>query len=98
MIDENLMRTDLSPAERSKAVAERKSIYEDLHPETKHRTNQHERSRQIGDSSAERFTAETAKAVGRPERSIELDASRGEKIAAPVLAFVAGTALDRSGS
>ena len=35
-IDENLVRADLSPAERALHVAKRKELYEKLHPETKH--------------------------------------------------------------
>src|SRR3972149_4220616 len=36
LIDENLCRNQLSPAERAAAVKRRKVIYEQLHPETKH--------------------------------------------------------------
>ena len=35
-IDENLVRADLSPAERAIHLAERKRLYEKLHPQTKH--------------------------------------------------------------
>src|SRR5664279_5773425 len=35
-IDENLMRADLSPAERALRVDARKALYEKLHSETKH--------------------------------------------------------------
>jgi ParB/RepB/Spo0J family partition protein len=35
-IDENLIRADLSPAERALHLAERKRLYEKVHPETKH--------------------------------------------------------------
>src|SRR5689334_959261 len=35
-IDENLVRADLSPAEQAAHTAERKRLYEQLHPETKH--------------------------------------------------------------
>ena len=34
-IDENLVRADLTPAERAAHQAKRKEIYERLHPETK---------------------------------------------------------------
>ena len=35
-IDENLMRGELSPAERAVHIDERKAIYERLHPQTQH--------------------------------------------------------------
>ncbi len=38
-------------AEYSRHIALRKEVYERLHPETVHGTNQHDRSRQVGDSS-----------------------------------------------
>jgi hypothetical protein len=45
---------------------------------------------------AERFTAATAKTLGRSERAVQLDAERGEKIAPDVLDRVAGTHLDKN--
>ncbi len=39
LIDENLCRNDLTPAERAAATARRKAIYVSLHPETKHGGN-----------------------------------------------------------
>ena len=35
LIDENLYRNDLSPAQRALAQARRKAIYQEIHPETK---------------------------------------------------------------
>src|SRR3974377_831580 len=40
LIDENLCRHELSPAERSIAVTRRKAIYVQLHPRTAHGGNQ----------------------------------------------------------
>ncbi|BAU93425.1 methyltransferase-like protein KIAA1627 homolog [Methylorubrum populi] len=94
MIDENLMRAELSPADRARGTARRKAIYEELHPETRHGVNQHDSSRQVGDCS-ERFSAETAAATGRSERAVQRDAERGEKISERALALVAGTHLDK---
>lgn len=102
-IDENLARGELSPAERGMHVAERKRLYLIHRPDTAHgavsgfRGNQHtkpkEVSRQVGDlPKADRFTAETAKATGRSERSLQRDAHRGEKVGS--LQKVVGTTLD----
>ena len=39
MIDENLVRAELSPADRAQQTARRKAIYLELHPETAHGAN-----------------------------------------------------------
>src|SRR3984885_3890151 len=71
-LDENLARNELSPAERSAAVARRKAIYETLHPETKHGAIGKGRELPKGAEKAERFSAATAAATGRSERAIQL--------------------------
>jgi ParB-like chromosome segregation protein Spo0J len=95
MIDENLCRADLTPAERARATGRRKLIYEKLHPETVHGAI-HEPSGQFGDTvgGAERFTAETAKVTGKSERAIQRDAERGDRIAPDVIDKIRGTHLD----
>jgi ParB-like chromosome segregation protein Spo0J len=93
MIDENLMRAELSPSDRATQTARRKAIYEELHPETAHGVNQHSSSRQLGDSS-ERFTSDTAKVTGQSERKVQRDAERGEKVIATAIEIIRGTALD----
>lgn len=52
-------------------IAERKRLYETLHPETRLGENQRTRVRQIGEPSTGRFTAATARATGKSERSIQ---------------------------
>ncbi len=94
MIDENLMRADLDPAQRAKQTARRKAIYVELHPETAHGAigGGHDQSRQLGDSAkSERFTADTAASTGKSERVVQRDAERGENIAPDVLDTIAGT-------
>ena len=87
-------RADLSPAERSYHVAERKRVYEKLKPETKHGANQHtKRSRRLGDSSNDRFTADTAAKTGQSERKVQRDAQRGESLGAYARKVV-GSSLD----
>ena len=123
MIDENLVRAELTPAERAKATARAKELHLLLHPETAHggsRFDSEAASRQLGDlekcseikalsinsastgstsrtdidSGTVRFTADCALKTGRPERSIQRDAERGDKIEPGVLAAIAGTKLD----
>lgn len=91
MIDENLMRAELSPADRALNIAKRKFIYEALHPETRHGENQHTRSGQVVHSS---FADETAAATGKDARTIRRDAERGSKITDEALALISGGALD----
>jgi N6-adenosine-specific RNA methylase IME4 len=97
-IDENLIRNELSPAERAMAIARRKAIYESLHPETAQGAapKPKRKGRQVGELSpkAERFTKATADATGTSERAVQRDASRGETLGPDVLARVVGTSLD----
>lgn len=91
MIDENLCRAELSPADRASQTARRKAIYEELNPDTKHGGDR-DPSRQVGDLP--RFTADTAKATGQSERTVQRVAERGDKILPEVLAMIQGTKLD----
>lgn len=93
--DENLCGTRLTPSQRALFTRRRKEIYEALYPETRHGTNQHSRSGQLGHSTPERFTEATATATGQAERTVRRDATRGERIGEDVLAQVRGTELDK---
>ena len=76
LIDENLCRNDLTPAERAAATARRKHIYVWLHPETKHGGDRKsDQVAEYGDLLCERFTAATADATGHSERNAA-DATR----------------------
>jgi hypothetical protein len=95
-LDENLVRAELTPAERAMHVGKRKELYEKLHPETKPtKTGGPGRAktrRKVCDDTADRFTKDAAKKTGKSERAIQLDAARANKIV--VLSDVAGTSLD----
>jgi ParB-like nuclease domain len=95
-IDENLIRAELSPAERAIHIGKRKELYEKLHPETKATKaggpGRAKTRRQIGDDIAQRFTKNTAKKTSRPERTIQRDATRARRV--PVLPDIVGTSLD----
>jgi hypothetical protein len=96
MLDENLLRHDLSPSERAVQTARRKVLYLVLYPDTAHGTPGV--SRQVGDTQerteAERFTANTAAATGQSERAVQRDAERGEKVIPEVIDMIRGTELD----
>jgi ParB-like chromosome segregation protein Spo0J/N6-adenosine-specific RNA methylase IME4 len=93
-IDENLMRAELTPAERALHIERRKKLYEKVHPEIKHggdrKSAKAKSSRQVGDLN--RFTEDTASKTGQSERSVQRDANRGENVA--VLPDIVGTSLD----
>jgi ParB family transcriptional regulator, chromosome partitioning protein len=97
-IDENLVRNELSPAEKARVIKRRKAVYEQLFPETKHGSPGV--SRQVGDTRGrtkiERFTKATADAMGVSESSVQRDAHRGEVLGEETLAKIAHTSLDKS--
>jgi ParB-like chromosome segregation protein Spo0J len=101
VIDENLIRNELSPAERAAAVVHRKALYELLHPETLPTSEggegRHKQTRrQFGDESVpERFTKATSIATGASERTVQREAERGEKIGEETLGKIAHTSLDK---
>lgn len=97
-IDENLMRGELTPAERAIHIAERKALYEAEHPETQHgkapgSPDGKGKVAKFATLGATRFTADTAKRTGISERAVQLDATRAKRI--PKLASVARTSLDK---
>ncbi|MBN9434020.1 MAG: ParB N-terminal domain-containing protein [Bosea sp.] len=96
MIDENLCRAELSPSDRAKFTARRKEIYEAAHEETKHGGDRRSFKSQTLrlENELESFTENTAKAIGKSERVVQLDAERGEKVTEEALNLIRGTHLD----
>jgi hypothetical protein len=95
-IDENLIRAELSPAERALHVGRRKALYERLHPETKHGGAPgagRGKGKRKKDANLASFQEQTAKTTGKSRRSVERDATRANKVT--VLADIAGTSLDK---
>jgi ParB-like chromosome segregation protein Spo0J len=89
-IDENLIRADLSPAERALHLAKRKELYEKVHPETK-RGVAGGKVRQGAASVTLSFAESTAKATHKSKRTVQREVARG-KIAD--VADAVGTSLD----
>lgn len=86
-IDENLIRHELTALERGKLTAERKTVYEKLHPETKAGTaggvasGKARSGEQAAHSPlvhpASSFTKDTAEKTGQSKTSVERDAKIG---------------------
>jgi hypothetical protein len=98
-IDENLVRSQLTPAQEASAIFRRKAIYEELHPETKatyaggsFKGNQH--GAVTDNLSATNFASATADATGKDERTVRRAAARGEALGDD-LGAVTGTSLDK---
>ena len=95
-IDENLIRGELSPAERALHVARRKELYEKLHPETRHggAPGKAGGGKKAKDAKLAAFAEATAKATAQSRRKVERDATRAKQIK-KVLEDVVGTSLDK---
>ncbi len=94
-IDENLIRRSLSPAIRSRLTDERKAIFEEEHPETKHGGDRRSSAQVEHLNVTDRFTREVSRRTGRSEQSVRRDAQRGKILGPALLDRVAGTSLDK---
>jgi N6-adenosine-specific RNA methylase IME4 len=95
-IDENLIRFDLTPAEKAKLTARRKAIYLAKYPETGHGKTPGKAGggKKAKNDNLSSFADDTSKKAGKSKRTVERDARRGERVAEEVLDEVAGTDLD----
>ncbi|HEX4573047.1 MAG TPA: MT-A70 family methyltransferase [Dongiaceae bacterium] len=98
-IDENLIRADLSPAERALHVGRRKELYELQHPETRKGATPGKRGKGKGGKSPKSglippaFIDEAAAKTGKGRTTVAREAQRAAKI--PNLDQVVGTSLDQ---
>lgn len=100
-IDENLTRRELTALDRAIFMAERKRIYEELHPETRHggapksrKSGDKEKSQDLATCSMfPRFTAATAKATGFSERAVQLLCSLVNNLSPQAVDLLRATAL-----
>lgn len=90
-IDENLCRSELSPAQRTAAIKRRKEIWEALHPAE--RVSAQLEPKPMGGRPTE-FASETAKVTGEAKSSINRHLARAEALGDD-LPRVAGTSLDK---
>jgi len=97
-IDENLIRRELTPLDRATFLAQRKTVYEKLHPETKQGGDRK------SDQSAElcglipAFSEATAEKLGLSRRTIETAVQLHGLIVEDVRKTISGTWLAGSGA
>jgi hypothetical protein len=98
MIDENLCRAELSPSDRARQTARRKSIYEELNGPAKANSARAANAAMgrgdVNEQYSSTFVASTAAMTGQSERVVQLNAERGQKILPEVLDLIRGTSLD----
>jgi N6-adenosine-specific RNA methylase IME4/ParB-like chromosome segregation protein Spo0J len=91
-IDENLIRADLTPAERALHIARRKELYEQQHPKTK-RPAGPGRGKQNRSQIESGFVKDTSAKTRRGRSTVARDVTRANKV--PVLKQIVGTTLDK---
>lgn len=85
MIDENILRVNLTEAQYGKALKRRKELYEALHPETKRGTAGaavSNKTRHGKDATSDKmsFAADTATKTGTSRRTVERSVALAEKL------------------
>lgn len=95
-IDENLLRAELSPAQRAAAVARRKEIWCAIHPLSADSADNAKVSKRgvAGEGRPVSFAKDTMKHTGEDERRTREHLSRAEALG-PDLHAVVGTSLDK---
>jgi N6-adenosine-specific RNA methylase IME4 len=94
-LDENLCRGNLSTIEEARAVAERKQLYEERHPQTKHGGDRKGSSGHFGHLKGDSHSAAAAKATGQSERTIRRKAKIGAELDDHRFDAAIGTVLDK---
>lgn len=97
-IDENLCRRELSPLDRATFLAERKRVYEELHPETKHGGDRRSDQSEEVFALIASFTTATAERLGLTKRSIEIAVARHRNIVPDVRQTISSTWIAGSGA
>lgn len=93
-IDENLARKELTILERAEFLAERKRVYETLHPETangKAKKPKTEKAKVANLATFARFSKDAAKSTGLGERTIQRSVELAGKLSPEAVALIRGT-------
>jgi ParB/RepB/Spo0J family partition protein len=97
-IDENLIRSDLSPAEEAMHLTRRKELYEKVHGKSKAK-GARAANKKMGkttdptDNLSDAFTTDLAKKTGQTARNVRRKVARSKNVA--VLSGIVGTSLDK---
>lgn len=97
-IDENLIRRELTPLDRATFLAQRKVVYEKLHPETRKGHYDREGINAELCGYARTFSEETAEKLGLSRRTIETAVQLHGQIDGQVRKEISGTWLAESGA
>lgn len=87
-IDENLIRAELTPAQRAASIARRREIWGALHPNSGQSLPENARGR------PREFAGDTESSTGEAKRTVNLHLSRADALG-PDLKAVIGTSLDK---
>ncbi len=96
-IDENLARSELTPAEEAAHIRRRQEIWEEMHGPAKAasgRAGAKAQGKEVQVNEISAFTTETAKNSGKSQRSIQIAAQRGRELG-PDIQRIVGTSLDK---
>lgn len=100
-LDENLVRKNLSPAEKDAAIGERRALHDLTHDDrakAAHIANQKMgREHDVNDTVSPAFSETLAARTGVSRRTIERSVNRASTIGTERLKQLAGTALDKPG-
>lgn len=94
-IDENLLRHELNPLDRAVFLAERKRVYEELHPETKAGVAG-AKAKHGSANDTMSFAKDAAEKIGLNPRSIERAVSIANGLSPDVRRSLAGTELSKN--
>ena len=95
-IDENLVRSELTAAERAQWIAERKAIYERLFPQTKQGATGRGGRKKKSDSDsfpAPAFVDDTSTKTGRSKTEVKTDAQIGKSLDPDEFEAIEGTPI-----
>jgi ParB family transcriptional regulator, chromosome partitioning protein len=93
-IDENLARKELTVLERAEFLAERKRVYETLHPETangKAKKPKTEKAKVANLATFARYSKDAAKSTGLGERTVQRSVELAGKLSPEAIPLIRGT-------